>query len=82
MVSPFSSKCRLCLTPSHIYGPRLPSHEDTPKAYRMATVVVSDRPLMPVELTYHDRQAEWFGSDNNSIHTSAAATGFRATMDT
>jgi hypothetical protein len=65
-----------------IYGPRLPSHEDTPKAYRMATVVVSDRPLTPVELTYHDRQAEWFGSDNNSIHAFAAATGFRATVDT
>jgi hypothetical protein len=64
------------------YGPRLPSHEDTPKDYRMATVVVSDRPLTPVELTYHDRQAEWFGSDNNSIHAFAAATGFRATMDT
>jgi len=65
-----------------IYGPRLPSHEDTPKAYRMATVVVSDRPLTPVELTYHDRQAEWFGSDNDNIHAFAAATGFRASMDT
>ncbi len=64
------------------HGPRSPSHENTPREYRMATLVISDRPLGPVELTYHDRQAEWFGSDNNSIHAFAAATGFRATVDT
>ena len=64
------------------HGPRLPSHAEAPKSYRMATVVVSDRPLTPLELTYHDRQAEWFGSDRDSDHAFAAATGDRATVDT
>jgi hypothetical protein len=63
-------------------GPRLPSYEDAQRSFRMATVVVSDRPLSPLELTYHERQAEWFGSDHDSGNAFAAATGYRATMDT
>jgi hypothetical protein len=63
-------------------GRRVPGFDDSPKAFTMATVVVSDRPLNPVELSYHERQAEWFGSDVDSETAFAAATGFRATMDT
>jgi len=65
-----------------IYGPRSPSPNDAPRAFRMATVVVSDHPLNPIELAYHDRQAEWFGSDRDNFFAFAAATGYRATMDT
>ena len=64
-----------------VHGERVPSRENAPRDFKMATVVVSDRPRSPIELAYHDRQAEWFGSDNNSIHAFAAATGFRATID-
>ena len=64
------------------HGARLPTHEEAQKSFRMGTVVISDRPLSPLELAYHDRQAEWFGSDRDHEHSFAAATGYRATMDT
>jgi hypothetical protein len=63
-------------------GARSPNVNGAPKSFRMATVVVSDRPLSATELSYQERQAEWFGSDEDNDFAFAAATGYRATMDT
>ena len=63
-------------------GPRIPGSEESQKSFRMGTIVVSDRPLTPVEITYMDRQTAFFGSDVDDPLAFAAATGFRATMET
>ena len=63
-------------------GPRDPDFERSQKAFRLGTVVVSFAPLSPVELTYYDRQMALVGSDEDHDFAFAAATGYRATMDT
>ena len=55
-------------------GPRIPGFEESQKAFRMGIVVVSDRPLTPVELTYMDRQTAFFGSDADEPLAFAFAT--------
>ena len=63
-------------------GPRVPGFEDAPKAFRMATIVVSREPLNPASLSYYDRQAAFVASDADREFAFAAATGHRATLET
>ncbi len=63
-------------------GRRTPSHEQAPREFRMATIVVSPDLLNPTELTWFDRQAAFVGSDIDNDLAFAAATGYRATLDT
>jgi hypothetical protein len=65
-----------------IEGERLPNFQESQKSFRMGTVVISAAPLTPVELTYYDRQTAFFGSEAEGGLAFAAATGFRASMDT
>ena len=48
----------------------------------MATLVVSPELLDPVAMTWFDRQAAFVGSDADHDFAFAAATGYRATLDT
>ena len=63
-------------------GRRNPTHEQAQRDFRMATIVVSPELLSPVELTWFDRQAIFVGSDIDHDLAFAAATGYRATLDT
>ncbi|NKB65453.1 MAG: hypothetical protein GKR89_00190 [Candidatus Latescibacteria bacterium] len=63
-------------------GPRLPAWEAAQKSFRLVTVVVSAAPLTRVALTYFDRQSAFIGSDAGHDFAFAAATGYRATLDT
>ena len=63
-------------------GRRIPGFEESQKSFRMGTIVVSDAPLTRAQLTYYDRQVAFFGSQVDDPLAFAAATGFRATMDT
>ena len=63
-------------------GRRNPTHEQAQRDFRMATLVVSPELLSPVELTWFDRQAIFVGSDIDHDLAFAAATGYRATLDT
>ena len=65
-----------------VEGPRVPSFEESQKSFRMGTVVISAAPLTRVELTYYDRQTALFGSQEDDPLAFAAATGYRAMMDT
>jgi len=63
-------------------GARVPGSQAAQKAFRMGTVVVSFAPLEPVALAYYDRQTALLGSNTESDYAFAAATGYRATLDT
>lgn len=63
-------------------GPRVPGWETAPTSFRLATVVVSPEPLPAAALTYFDRQSALVGSDEDHDHAFAAATGYRASLDT
>ena len=63
-------------------GPREPDFAESQKDFSLATVVVSPEPLSSTALTYYDRQMDFFGSEKDDPLAFAAATGFRATMDT
>ena len=65
-----------------IEGQRLPNFQESQKSFRMGTVVISAAPLTPEQLTYYDRQTAYFGSQAEDGLAFAAATGFRASMDT
>ena len=63
-------------------GPRVPDFSESQKSFRMATIVVSPEELAPAALAYFDRQARFLGSDADHDLAFAAATGYRASLDT
>ena len=63
-------------------GPRVPGWGEAQTSFRMATVVVSPEPLDTAALTYFDRQSAFIGSDEDHRYAFAAATGYRAHLET